>query len=844
LTSPLHLSRALARHVRRRPDAAIAATVFAAAMAVGVLYCRAFERSKAPPEPWVKELGAAIAFACGRGYGDPGYAPSPAVMAFLEKQIDRVSCTNLPENAAIGPPNFTQRLYRYMTLSAGLTWRLFGASWASLALLFGVLHGASAAAAYGLFRLATRRMPALALTLIVTLSPIQLRYLPQLREYAKAPFILALMLILGLLVMRPFSRRRMFALAIGYGAVMGIGLGFRNDLLIQVLPFVATVALFLPVPLRAHLKAKCTALVLSAVTFVVCAWPIINAYRSGSNTGHVALLGLMTHFDAPLGVTASVYDWGSPYDDGFVIKVIGSYAERVHHRPVAELSSAYERSAIEYLLLIAWHWPADLLIRAYASVLRIVELPFQIRAYTTAAPPILAGGSLGWLYAAWDGVLSRLSGIGMPLTAVAIVAVASADIRVAAWLLASLMFFAGYPAVQFDARHFFFLEVIPWLALAVVAEAACRVLVTARNVRAAAVGASELLPPVRRAVTFAVVSILVMVGAVAGLRSYQQRRVAALIERYLEAPTDTLTLSRRQVGDRRVLLAADELNDATRAGVAVHYLVVEVARPNCVRLLAPVTFRYVAMNGYTDLSQRIYVPVPDADAPFRLFFPVYSSPGARFAGLELNEADGGCIVSVRRVRDLDRMPVLLNLTLPPDWQQAKLYQTLTKWERPSAPYRVRVYVWPRTLDPARLPLIREPVPRLASLSHSSVLRFDDAESRWVARGFIRDSTSFLVRLPERSVSKGVCFFARGTLYGGGFTLGILKDQLWATSVNVTTPGEFLAIVETPEAGAYVPALANFLTGVNRRNHFVVTSAGWADPTERQARRGRSHEDGQ
>jgi hypothetical protein len=115
------------------------------------------------------------------------------------------------------------------------------------------------------------------------------------------------------------------------------------------------------------------------------------------------------------------------------------------------------------------------------------------------------------------------------------------------------------------------------------------------------------------------------------------------------------------------------------------------------------------------------------------------------------------------------------------------------------------------------------------------MRSDDAENRWVARGYVRDSTSFLVRLPERSVSKGVSFFARGTLYGGGFTLGVLKDQRWATSVNVTVPGEFLAVVEAPEDGAYVPALANFLTGVNRHNDFVVTSAGWADPADRHTR---------
>src|SRR5215471_12492761 len=131
-----------------------------------------------------------------------------------------------------------------------------------------------------------------------------------------------------------------------------------------------------------------------AAVFILCAWPILSAYRAGSNSGHVAFLGLMTHFDRPLGVTPSVYDWGAPYDDGYAIKVISSFSERVHHREVVALSNEYDRTMVEYLLLIARTWPADMLARAYASVLRVVELPFQIRLYTTAAPPAVSAAPL------------------------------------------------------------------------------------------------------------------------------------------------------------------------------------------------------------------------------------------------------------------------------------------------------------------------------------------------------------------------------------------------------------------------------------------------------------------
>src|SRR5580765_3932624 len=143
--------------MRRRglPDAAIVVALSASAMAVGVLYCRAFERSRTPPEPWARELSAAVAFACGHGFVDPGYEPSPQVAAFLDKKIDRLSCGEaLPAGVPMRPPNFTQALYRYMTLSAGLTWRLLGVSWTSLSLLFGLLYAVSVGAVYGLLQLA------------------------------------------------------------------------------------------------------------------------------------------------------------------------------------------------------------------------------------------------------------------------------------------------------------------------------------------------------------------------------------------------------------------------------------------------------------------------------------------------------------------------------------------------------------------------------------------------------------------------------------------------------------------------------------------------------------------
>jgi hypothetical protein len=157
--------------------------------------------------------------------------------------------------------------------------------------------------------------------------------------------------------------------------------------------------------------------------------------------------------------------------------------------------------------------------------------------------------------------------------------------------------------------------------------------------------------------------------------------VTALIDRYLEASTETLTLAPAAAGEGRVLLRPAGLSQSIEPRIRAEYLVVDVNRHRCRALDVPISLRYVTLAGYTDLSQRIHIAVPRSDEPFRLFFPVYYSSGGYFAGLEIAEADRGCIAALRRITHLDRTPILLTLALPPDWRGLKLYQTLGSGRR-------------------------------------------------------------------------------------------------------------------------------------------------------------------
>src|SRR6185436_6344350 len=141
----------------------------------------------------------------------------------------------------------------YLYGAAAAVWRLTGVTWTALDLLVAAFAGTATVLLYGLFRLVAGRAAAIPLALLLTAAPANLSRLLSLRDYSKAPFVLAASLILAVMVLRPMSRARTFALAGLYGAVVGIGYGFRGDLAVMV-PFgAAVVLLLLPGSLKANI---------------------------------------------------------------------------------------------------------------------------------------------------------------------------------------------------------------------------------------------------------------------------------------------------------------------------------------------------------------------------------------------------------------------------------------------------------------------------------------------------------------------------------------------------------------------------------------------------------------
>ena len=125
--------------------------------------------------------------------------------------------------------------WRYLLHTVGFAWRVLGVSWSGLGPFFGTMFGVTFATLYAIFRLATGPLVALGCTVGLRFSILQLKYLPHLRDYAKAPFTLVLIVLLGALVLGQLSWKRTLLIAAAYGAVLGVGYGFRADLLVEII---------------------------------------------------------------------------------------------------------------------------------------------------------------------------------------------------------------------------------------------------------------------------------------------------------------------------------------------------------------------------------------------------------------------------------------------------------------------------------------------------------------------------------------------------------------------------------------------------------------------------------
>jgi hypothetical protein len=600
----------------------------------------------------------AVMIACGHGFA-AAVPEVPAVGRFLRRETDRITCDQIPAGTVFQRDRLFQKSWWYLMYAVGATWRVLGVSWSGMGPLFGSLFAATVVAAYAIFRLGMSRILALGCSAGLSLSPLHLMNLPRLRDYSKAPFTLVLVFLLGLLVTRRATRGIVLAVAAAYGIVLGAGYGFRTDFLANIPPFFLTLGGFLEGGVIRNLRLKLTAAALCLVTFVVIGWPIVSAvYRTGGCQWHVALLGFSARFSRPLGVEQPPYQLSRVYSDGFVATTVTSYAARTQPGvgPIEYCTSEYDVQTGRYLRELALRFPADMIVRAYASILRIVELAFTGRPVT---PP---GGN--------DHAENQApgrpgaSGPGFALVVVAAALALGANLRIGLFLLFFLLYFGGYPAIQFDARHHFHLEFITWWAAGFVLQTAIiQVRQYVKEPRWDPVWTQALK---RAGYGLAGCALAMAIGLWAA-RAYQQASAGATFGAYLAAESDDVLLPRE---DPWTLIPI--VRDVPRTDPETAELLrIDVNAWECGEQEA-LTFRYDPVL-HSEFWRTVFLNDRQTlHEPTHILMPVYEG----FRGIERAEASPGCISRIARVRNPGRFSLLLEAVLPPQWETRPLYQRL------------------------------------------------------------------------------------------------------------------------------------------------------------------------
>ena len=319
------------------------------------------------------EFGPAMNVALGRGFvpfSETELIRNPGIDDFLQGLTDVPGRLDLAGDVSADGLKQFQRVERYMMFALGWTWRVVGLSHSALLFPWSVTVGLTIAAAFMFARSYVGRAGAVAASLLFLYGPTTLRMAHNPRDFLKAPFVFLFLACVGRCVARSEERAGLWA--IGAGLALGIGSGFRMDVLI-IAPLFAVV-LFLRY--RAQKDVVGPALTF-AVSLLASAWPIASALSDGSNAAHVSMLGQVPDFWTENGGYPGANRWNAleGYEDSHAMALAQVAAAARGMPPVAYSTATYDR-VLETVFRDQIRWaPADLISKVIQTHTALWELP-------------------------------------------------------------------------------------------------------------------------------------------------------------------------------------------------------------------------------------------------------------------------------------------------------------------------------------------------------------------------------------------------------------------------------------------------------------------------------------
>lgn len=440
------------RGLRRIAEIAIIAILVVSALVVGGRTYRAHVAMAAFYQPF---FGPALNLVCNGTFND--VQDTPPVKDFLELKSRALgSCEGVHDFPA-RKMDWLQVSMSYLEIMAAGTWKVFGITWENLYVVAALLSAGLALSSYLLFRVfCESRLAAAIGTYLFITSAYVIDQIPHLRDFSKAPFLVA---ALACLAASTISARRpitVFLFAAAAGSLVAIGLGFRSDLNV-VLP----IALAAPVLFIGRGRWRfALALAVAAWAGFACGYIALNLPRAlivssseqGTMIPHAFILGFAEQFlRDQLGMADVSYSVFRPYHDWSVDGVSTLFAGTPTTEQLVWPSERYAEVSTKLLRAIFLLTPQDVFFRTFYTFNAIGHQPLLSRIW--GAPLMLL--TLLFLF-------SRL--------------------REYLFILLSFLVLASVLSLQFDVRHAFYMSVFaPAIVLLAMSSGWSTILAVARS---------------------------------------------------------------------------------------------------------------------------------------------------------------------------------------------------------------------------------------------------------------------------------------------------------------------------------------------------------------------------
>lgn len=701
-----------------------------------------------------------IFFAGGHGLGTASPEDIPGLKDFVARRTDSFDVTNIPDDVTVVPvSDFPESSYLYHLYVVGWFWRIFGVSVQTLLIYASCIYALSAGVLYLMFRNGLGRLASLTGTLLVCSSPAMLYTSVNLRDFAKTPFVIFAIYILIKLIVCSTSRKSLPALAILLGVTCGIGVGFRQDVVMCLPP--AIMAILLSGSREGshswHLRLISVGLLLLA--FIPLSRPIFRgmALEGNQASAHGFFQGLSEEVEARLAFGGASYDFLVWTDSGLYSQAnvfsrrqgvntpminpgsmeyrhaIGDAAAPFLQNPGLHFTGAeyarFQRILMRDVLLT---FPADIVARAWRTAAALYEMPSALQqelSWVKADFPSF----VRTLFAGHKMLSSGIRMLGLLFVAAGLIGVSAINLKKSLGLTGLLIWFSGYPSINYEYRMIAYLVFIPFLGfLFCFSHAGRRVFICIKSVIFSTHGVQAehtqsgnsipFLKSIRNMAILVATVLMAMIIPLIVLRAWQKDSVYKLASQL-----ETLKLNKVEIKiektDARVLVSPTDvlpgLKDAESLppGETAWQYVAAVFDTNGENI--PIGIEYDKSRVFNDYTQQLnlYGSKNQTKGRVTLFFPVYEGTTlfnaqvffdfletfnfpewhrqadtncsfeeqalwrrSRFLGLSFPEASQGSFKGLYYVTGLDGLNYLPFFQLPEEMENLRLYK-LGPWER-------------------------------------------------------------------------------------------------------------------------------------------------------------------